>query len=169
MPIAGKLVLFAAVASFAVVAPPAAAEDVAATIRAGTEKWVKAFNAGDANTLVALYAENAVVMPPGSPSLKGHVQLRQAMTKEIAGAQSAGISFAFGTMNDVGVAGNTAWHAGTYLLKDKAGATVDTGKYVELWQKSGGRWLMIRNIWNSDTPAPDPAPSPAKPAAAAPK
>ena len=149
------------------VAPLAALADDAATIRAGTEMWVKLFNAGNAGAMVSLYAEDAVVMPPGAPSARGHAAIKPVLQKEVAGAKAGGVTFALGSENEVGVSGDLAWHSGTYLVKNKAGATVDTGKYLEAWRKAGGKWRIIRDIWNSDGPAAAPAPTPAP--AAAPK
>ena len=169
--LAAGLILVAAMAPFA------AAADDAATIRAGTETWVKLFNAGNAGALVALYADDAVVMPPGAPAARGTVAIKALLAKEVAGAKAGGVVFALGSENEVGVSGDFAWHSGTYLVKNKAGATVDTGKYLETWRKAGGKWRMIRDIWNSDgpatapSPAPTatPAPTPSKGPAAAPK
>jgi len=45
---------------------PAASPDEAA-IRAQTTAWEKAYNGGDAKGVAALYAEDAVMMPPGAP------------------------------------------------------------------------------------------------------
>jgi hypothetical protein len=42
---------------------------------------------------------------------------------------------------------------------------VDTGKSLSVARKRDGKWLMIRDTWNSDRP---PAPPPAAPAAAPP-
>jgi ketosteroid isomerase-like protein len=150
-------------------APLHAADDpAAATIRAGTETWVKLFNSGSAAALVALYAEDAVVMPPGAPLARGHAAIKTLLAKEVAGAKAGGVTFALGSENEVGVSGDLAWHNGTYLIKNKAGATVDTGKYLETWRKSGGKWRILRDIWNSDGPAAAAAPAaPAAPAAAA--
>jgi hypothetical protein len=40
---------------------------------------------------------------------------------------------------------------------DAAGKTVETGKYIEVWRRINGKWLMVRDIWNDDAP-PGPAP-----------
>ena len=61
-----------------------------------------------------------------------------------------------------------AWHAGTYsVIKD--GKTVDTGSYMEVLRKKGGKWLIVRDIWNSSTPPAAAPPPPAPAPAAAPK
>lgn len=162
---AAGLVFLTAMAPLAV----AADDPSAATIRAGTEAWVKLFNGGKAAPMLALYAEDAVVMAPGAPSARGHPAIKPVLEKEIAGAKAGGLTFALGSENEVGVSGDLAWHSGTYLVKNKAGATVQTGKYLEVWRKAGGKWRIIRDAWNSDGPAAAPAPTatptPAPPAA----
>jgi uncharacterized protein (TIGR02246 family) len=144
-------------------APFASAADDAATIRAGTEAWIKAHNAGNADAIVAMYAEDAVVMPPGAPVTRGRAAIKQFIVKDIAEARTAGVTLVLAKESDVAVKGDSAWHAGTYTVKDKAGATVDSGGYMEIWRKAGGKWLIVRDIWNSSTP---PAAPPAAPAAA---
>jgi ketosteroid isomerase-like protein len=154
-------------------AGPALAADDAATIRAGTELWVKSFNSGNAGATAAIYADDAVLMPPGAPAARGTVAIKAHLAKEIAGAKAGGLTFVLGSENEVGVSGDLAWHSGTYLVKNKAGAFVDTGKYLETWKKVNGKWRVIRDIWNSNGPeataAATSAPAPAPAPAAAPK
>ena len=148
----------------------AAANDAAATIRANTAAWIKAYNAGNADAIVPLYAEDAVIMPPGAPLARGHAAIKQFLVKDIAGAQAAGVALVLTGKDDVGISGDLAWHSGTYSVTDKAGKTVDTGKYLEVSRKKGGKWHIIRDAWNSDAPPPAPAAAPTPAAApAAPK
>jgi ketosteroid isomerase-like protein len=67
----------------------------------------------------------------------------------MASARKAGLAYKDGP-GDVGVAGDLAWHAGASLVVDAQGATVATGKYIEVWRRMDGRWLMVRDIWNDD-------------------
>ena len=133
------------------------------TFRAGTAEWVAAYNAGDVDRIVALYAEDAIVMPPDAPPASGHAAIRAFMTKDIASTKAAGV-----TLSDVnssaGASGDVGWHAGTFAVLDADGKTVGTGKYSEIWQKVKGKWVIIRDIWNNDAPAPAPAPAAPKPA-----
>ena len=171
MKVSKKIASLAAGVFWLVAAPVALAADDAATIRANTEAWFKAFNSGNADAVAATYADDAVVMAPGAPPASGAAAIKQLIAKEIAGAKSAGVSLAQGKLNDVAVKGDMAWHAGTYsVIKD--GKTVDTGAYMEVLRKKGGKWLIVRDIWNSSTPPAPPAaaPQPPTPApAAAPK
>jgi ketosteroid isomerase-like protein len=66
--------------------------------------------------------------------------------------------------SDVGVSGDLAWQSGTFKITDKSGAVVDTGKYITLFQRKNGRWMIIRDTWNSDAIA---AAAPAASAASA--
>ena len=165
MKVSKKIALFIAGVFWFAAAPIAVAADDAATIRANTEAWFKAFNAGNADAVAATYADDAVVMAPGAPPASGAAAIKQQIVKEIAGAKSGGVSLAQGKLNDVAVKGDMAWHAGTYsVIKD--GKTVDTGSYMEVLRKKGGKWLIVRDIWNSSTPPPAaPPPAPAPPAA----
>jgi len=50
------------------------------------------------------------------------------------------------------VSGDLGWEWGTFTVTNKSGATVDKGKYVTVCAKKDGKWLIIRDIWNSDGP-----------------
>lgn len=47
--------------------------------------WFKAYNAGDVDGIVALYADDAVVSAPGVPAARGQAAIRKLLTKDIAG------------------------------------------------------------------------------------
>jgi hypothetical protein len=45
-------------------------------------------------------------------------------------------------------------------LKDKTGKVIDTGKF-SVSKKKDGKWLYVRDTWNSDGPPPSTQPAPA--------
>jgi len=150
-----------ALAACAPSAPPVAdrsADEVA--LRAGTTTWMAAYNAGDVDRIVALYAEDAIMMPPGAPAATGHAAMRAFLTADIANAKAAGVTL-FDGESSTGVSGNIGWHSGSYTVKNAAGETVDSGSYLETCRKTDGKWLIIRDLWNSDRPAAPPAAPPA--------
>jgi uncharacterized protein (TIGR02246 family) len=151
--VAASLVVLAGCAP---TAPDTAADDAA--IRTVSPAWATAYNAGDADALVALYAEDAVVNPPGVPAASGHAAIREYFVKDVDAAKAAGVVFNL-TTSDVGVSGDLGWESGTFTVTDKSGATIETGKYVSLFQKRDGKWLLFRDIWNSDTAPVAPAPA----------
>jgi ketosteroid isomerase-like protein len=152
------------IATICSIALPALAADDAGRIRAGTASWMQSFNSGNAGGVVALYADDAVLMPPNAPQARGVAAIKDAVTKEIAGAKKSGITLAMGT-DEVGVAGDMAWHAGTYVVKDKGGKVVDNGKFLEAWERKNGKWRIVRDMWNSDAAPAAPAAPAATPAA----
>lgn len=131
----------------------AAAEEM---IRASAPSWAAHFNAGDADALAAMYWQDAVLQPPGAPSATGSEAIRAHLAADIAAMKSAGLTMNIPAAGDVHVSGNLAFEAGNYSVSDASGATVDTGKYLGVFQKRDGQWLYIRDTWNSDGP---PAPA----------
>ena len=121
-------------------------------IRGVNPTWFKAYNAGDVNSIVALYVEDAVLNPPGAPPARGHSAIREYLTKDVAASTAGGITLNGDPTTDVGVSGDLGWEWGTFTVKDKSGSTIDTGKYLTVYGKKDGKWLIIRDIWNTDTP-----------------
>jgi uncharacterized protein (TIGR02246 family) len=139
-----------------------------AAIRAITPAWYKAYNAGDADGVAALYSEGAVLNMPGAPAVQSRAAIREALAKDIATSAKAGLSLNQGPSPEFGVTNDIAWEWNTFTVSDKSGATVDTGKYVTVFWKKDGKWAIKIDIWNSDAPAATPAPVLPAPAAAAP-
>lgn len=123
-----------------------------AVFRAASTTWASAYNAGDVDRIVALYADDAILMPPNAPAATDHAAMRAFLTQDRAASKSAGLTLHLKDQG-AGASGNLGWHAGTYTMTDASGETVDAGKWVETWRKADGKWLIIRDIWNSDRPA----------------
>ena len=116
---------------------------------------------GATQTVAALYAEDAILLPPGAPAAKGRAAIVEFFTKDIAGSKAAGAVIVVNPKTDVGVSGNMGWESGTYTVTVK-GATVETGKFLSVSRKNDGKWLYLRDTWNADAaPAPAPAAAPA--------
>jgi ketosteroid isomerase-like protein len=156
------LIIALAVCSIESSASDPAAE--VAAMHAVDQAWLKAYNAGDANTIAGLYDEHAILLPPGAPAANGRAAIRTFLAKDMAESAKAGVTFSLGSKPDGGVSGDMGWVSGTYEVKDKSGRVVDTGKYLSVSKKKGGKWSYIRDTWNSDGP-----PASAEPAAPAKK
>lgn len=135
------------------------AADVAA-MHAVDQAWLKGYNSGDADALAGLYDEKAILMPPGAPAQHGRAAIRTFLAADIANSAKAGVTFHLGANPDGGVNGDMGWVSGSYSVTDKAGKVVETGKYLSVSKKEGGKWHYIRDTWNSDG-APPAAPAPA--------
>jgi uncharacterized protein (TIGR02246 family) len=125
-------------------------------IRALNVSWEKAYNAGDAKGVATLYAEDALLLPPGEPSASGHAAILAFYTKDIEESKAAGVVFVLNPNTDVGVSGDLGWESGTYKATVK-GAVVETGKFLAVSRKKDGKWQFIRDTWNADAPPAPPA------------
>ena len=151
----GKRLAMAASAAALTACTNAATPDTTAdqtAIRGAEHAWYQAFNSGDAAAVAALYADDAVLAAPGVPAVKGTAAIRDLIAKDIGTFRSSALTVTEGATSEVGVSGDVAWQSGTWVVSDKNGATVDVGKALTIFQRRGGKWLMIRDAWNSDGP-----------------
>ncbi len=135
-----------------------------AALHAVDDVWVKAFNGGDAATMAAQYDEHAVLLPPGAAAAYGRAAIRAFFAKMMPEAAKEGLAFSLGANPAGGARGDMGWSSGTFVLKNKTGKVIDTGKYLSVSKKKDGKWLYIRDTWNSDGPPPptEPAAAPKK-------
>jgi len=154
----GAMLVLSACAPAASPAADTTADEAA--LKAATSTWIEAYNAGEVEKMVALYEDDAVLMPPHAPVAQGHAAMRTFLNAETAGAKAAGVKLVPGT-STAGVSGDTGWESGSYTVTNASSATVDSGSYLSVSHKWNGKWLYHRDTWNSDQPLP--APPPAKP------
>ena len=139
----------AAMTPAATATAPSSAADKEAVAAVNTA-WFKAYNAHDVDAISALYADDAVLSAPGKPAARGAAAIKDAFSKDIAAATKAGIANNAGTNSETGISGDLAWEANTYSATDKSGKVVEKGKYVTVFERRNGKWVIIRDIWNSD-------------------
>lgn len=115
--------------------------------------WFDYYQAADADALANLYAEDAVIMPPGTLAISGKAGIKDFLGSDSAAAKAAGITLVKGEVNGIGIEGNTGWISGNYSVSDPTGATIDSGSYMSIHRRTASGWLYTRDIWNSDQPA----------------
>lgn len=136
-------------------APEAPAPDPAAEnekLRSQSLVWFDHFAKADGPAMGSLYAEDALLMPPGHAPVQGRAAITEFLGSEAAGAKSGGVSLKNKEVTGSGVAGDTGWISGTYEVVDSSGNAVDSGNYLSVHQRTNGQWLYIRDTWNSDRP-----------------
>lgn len=144
--------------STAVAAAPAgqvSAADIVA-VRDVSTAWYAHYNAHHPDSVAALYADDAVLMMPGQPAARGRDAIRAAYAKDIAAMEKAGNSDNQGKNSEISVSGDLGYESNSYTITDKAGKQIDAGKYVTVFGRKDGKWMIVRDIWNSDASSPAP-------------
>jgi uncharacterized protein (TIGR02246 family) len=116
----------------------------------------------DAAGIAKLYAADGAELPPNAPPVMGRAAIEKYHKDFAQQFMMHGITI---TPLKTQIAGDIAYDVGTYkqqMMPMKGGAVVDDhGKYVVLFKKEGGAWVVTHAIYNSDLPVPAP-PAPVK-------
>ena len=112
-------------------------------ILAGNTRLSTAVAQGDLAAVVAVYADDAEIVPNGQPPVTGKRAI-EAMWKS---ALESGIREFSETISDVDTNGNTANEQGTYTMKLANGQLYQRGTYHNVWKKEKGIWKLKRNEW----------------------
>ncbi len=134
-------------------ASPAATDSVKSGIDAMNHAFTQHMMAGHVDSVVALYASDATVMPPNMAPAHGTAAIKTMMDGMMAMGKPT--SFTLRSENVV-VAGPMAIERGrwTYgMMGPNNMAMADSGNYLVHWHNMGGKWMMMNDIWNSDHPA----------------
>ena len=125
------------------------ASDVRADIDRANRGFVEAYNRGDAAGAVAVYTEDATILPPGSPRVSG----RDAIRRFWQGAMDAGVRAVDLQTDDLEVGGDLAREIGTATLTvrpEGGDEQTATAKFVVVWRRRGDEWRWHTDIWNTD-------------------
>jgi uncharacterized protein (TIGR02246 family) len=134
-------------------APPAAPSvDVAAEeakIRQAEATQQKAWAGKDMDGLLAYYADDATLMTPGEPAMKGKDSMRKGLQLMLA---DPNLKLEFNAQRvEVAKSGDLAFSQGTYQLTVTDGKTkkpiTDKGNYVTGYRKQAdGSWKAVSDI-----------------------
>lgn len=133
-------------------APPTLSDTDVAAIKRANASYASAVMAKDWAALAALYAEDAIILPPNHPPVTGRVAIKTYF--EGFPPMSA---FEVPALEIEG-RGDIALVRGTYSLtisQEGAAPVTDSGKWMEMRRKQAdGSWIILRDIWNSDMAMP---------------
>jgi uncharacterized protein (TIGR02246 family) len=111
-------------------------------IEAAVRRYVTASNQGDAEALAALYADDAMLLPPDHEPIQG----REAIGAFWRQGTDEGLQV---TMLTVEVEGDLGYLVGRYNLPATDEEPADSGKYVMcLKRQRDGSWKLTADIWN---------------------
>lgn len=112
-------------------------------IEAAVSRYVAASNRGDADALMELYAEDAVLLPPDHEPIQGREAIREFWR------QGTDQGLEVSTLR-VNTDGKLGYLVGRYRLPATQDEPADSGKYVMCLQRQvDGSWKLTADIWNS--------------------
>ncbi len=120
-------------------------------IAAANDKFMAAYNGGDAAGLAALYTEDSQLLPPNSEFITG----REAIQTFWQALMGMGIEKVKVEIVEVEGHDDTAIEVSKYTLFGAEGQVLDKGKYIVIWKQEDGQWKLHRDIFNSSMPAPE--------------
>jgi len=131
---------------------PLSAEEKMARVKeeivALEKSWDAYYNSGDLDSLLKLYADDAVRLPNNKNSITGKEAIKKGMEDEIAIRKKGFTSTSETT--DVFGDENTVTEIGKTIRKDALGKVKSTGKYITVWKKVNGKFITVREMWNDD-------------------
>ena len=132
-----------------------------------SKQYLAAAKARDAAKVASFYAEDAVLMPPNAPPIKGRKAIQQEherLFKESGDFELTATPLASETSGDLG------YIQGEFVVRHKRPSgevAEERGKYVEVWKRIKGQWLILYDINNANdaprAPTPPTPPVPPRP------
>jgi uncharacterized protein (TIGR02246 family) len=120
-------------------------------IEASAETWRLAALRGDAQGMAAMYARDAVLLPPNAQPVRGRVGIEDWFADEPRFEDLRTVRL------EVEGDGDLAYVWGTWsrvLMVGEGSSVPDRGKYLEIWRRrEDGVWRIERAMYNSDLPA----------------
>lgn len=157
--VASALMVAAACGTPSNYAPDAAA--ALSSLRAADSSLQAAVAARDAERTAAFYTNDAVLMPVAEPIVEGRAAILEEW-RHVYGIPGFANSSRL-VAAEVSTVGDLGYTRGTYespMLGPGGQQVVERGKWVSLWKReAGGRWRIVVDIFNTDTPPPDHQPS----------
>lgn len=121
---------------------------IKAEIQALENDWAAADNARNATAISAFYSDDAISMSNNAHMLKGKAAIQKDIEEGLA-KKAKGETVAYNTIEVFGD-GDTVTEIGTAISTDASGKVIRTGKYMAIWEKRDGKYICIRDIYNTD-------------------
>jgi uncharacterized protein (TIGR02246 family) len=138
-------------------APQVDIEAERSALREAAVAYHEAASALNAEAVVALYAEDAVLMPPNADQIAGLDNIRGFVNEFV---DTPGFEARFGPPTvEVSLSGDLGWTVATSEMTFEGPdgePVVERIRDLHLWKKQAdGSWKVVVDIWNSEMPAPD--------------
>lgn len=102
---------------------------------------------GDPSFFASVYTKDALVMPAGSPKLKGMENIIGFFKVE-----EGTPPFKVNVLSEE-ITGNeeNVFEVGTYEIVNDKNESFEKGKFIVVWKQENGTWKIHREIWNTNT------------------
>ena len=118
-----------------------------------TAALLNAVNESDLASVLAVWSDDGVLMPPHHPSVRGRQEIERYF-RRLLGVRR--FRFAF-TSSHIEVCGDVAFERVEYEVAGSGTAggpeVRDVGKGLHVYRRQEGVWKLAMDIWNSDHPA----------------
>lgn len=111
---------------------------------------MKADNSNDLNTVIGLYASDAILLPPGESAVRGKDAIRQRYEKMFATTRMS-VEFVAEDERSAGRVGYIRGRTiGTRRANDGRSTEDLTNKFVMVLTREGSDWRILSLIWNAN-------------------
>lgn len=123
-------------------------EQIKQEIQARENEYAAVYNAGEVR-YIGYYAEDAISFSQNKAPLVGKPAIMEYLRAGLG--KSNKLSF---TTNEVYISneGNEVLEIGSYTLADSTNTIINSGNYMSLFVKRGGKYVCLRDMSTSDRP-----------------
>lgn len=114
------------------------------------QAFEQAFNADDLDACLALFDDDAQILPERGPAISG----RDGISEFLKDSMTPVVSF--NTESEMTLVRNDiAIEQGQYRVRDvRRGSDIEEGKYMHVWRNRGHGWRLYRVMYNTDVAPP---------------
>ena len=123
----------------------------AAEIAANNRAFENAVETGNVDAIAALLAPDVVALPPDGPVVTGRDAVRQLWESAIREHGTTSCRITTDTLDVVGDVASDVGHATMTMAPPGGKSETARIKYLVVWKRLNGRWLLHRDIWNATT------------------
>jgi ketosteroid isomerase-like protein len=114
------------------------------------QAFEQAFNQDDLNATLALFDDDAQILPERGPAITGRAGIAEFLKDQMTPVVS------FNTEADMSlIRSDIAIEQGHYRVRDvRRGSDVEEGKYLHVWRNRGEGWKLYRVMYSTDRATP---------------
>ncbi len=121
-------------------------------IEAIEQEHIKHVRAGNLEAIAPTYAHDATMMPPNQPEIRGRDAIRASL-RQLPPVAKYELTFdAVEGCGDLAIV--KGQYALTVALADTLAPIEDSGRFLHVFRREGGEWLIAYDIFSSDRPLP---------------